>query len=111
MPESVFLIVSQISSCIWDEVYFHFMKVTHIFVKYQLKYIQVKQLCAERFLHDHVKNVYVAAPLFVISLIWLVHRLPCAEERLVSQVQLSVDIAACIAIKSDILREGRIDSM
>ena len=87
------------------------MKATHMIHKYQLKYVQVKQLCAERLIHDHVKNVYIAAPLFVISLIWLVHRLPCSEKRLVSQVQLSVDIAACIAIKSDILREGRIDPM
>ena len=53
--------------------------------------------------------MYVAAPLFVIDLVWLVHRLPCAKERLVGQIHLSVDIAACIAIKRDILREGRID--
>ena len=78
-------------------------------VKYQLKYVHVKQLSAERVLHDHVKNVYVAAPLGVICLIWLVHRLPCAEERLVSQVHFSVDIAACVAVKCEILREGRID--
>ena len=73
LPESFFLFFSQSVQCFWDKFVPHVIPSAHMVVKYELKDIQVKQLCAEAILHDHVKNVYVAAPLFVISLIWFVH--------------------------------------
>ena len=53
----------------------------------------------------------IGPPLGIISLIWLILRVPGTEERLVREIKRGINVVCWIAIKCDALLVSRIDTV